>query len=299
MVPIQDKILIAVGGGKGGSGKTTVAANCASVLAREGNKTLVIDSDFGASNAHTLLGVRMPQKTFNDLIQQKVSTIDEIVIPTQIERCHLISGASEILALARPTWKQREKLVRYMRHSDYKNILFDMPAGNHAESLDFFTMVHWGMVVIEPSPLSCENAYVFIKNLTTRQLLRKFHHVPRAKHIIKNAFSGQGPASVYIAELTHRLEGEFPDKMEQFYSAFSPKRIVLVPNKIRHENQIEIIENFSKIVKKYLSLDCIISSPIPWEEGVEKTVVEGTPFAFKYPQTSYGKAFSSICGLFN
>ena len=48
--------IIAVGGGKGGIGKSVVCTNLAIGMALSGQKVVLIDTDFGASNLHALLG---------------------------------------------------------------------------------------------------------------------------------------------------------------------------------------------------------------------------------------------------
>ena len=62
---------IAVSSGKGGVGKTTIAVNVALTLAKNGNKTLLLDADLGMANAHLVLGVN-PEKSLDDFINKKV-----------------------------------------------------------------------------------------------------------------------------------------------------------------------------------------------------------------------------------
>ena len=52
---------IAVMSGKGGVGKSFVAAGLASSLARRGYDTVIIDLDLGGANVHTLLGIKHPE----------------------------------------------------------------------------------------------------------------------------------------------------------------------------------------------------------------------------------------------
>src|SRR5574342_354126 len=56
----------AVGGGKGGVGKSVVAASLAAAIAGTGRRCAVIDVDLGGANLHTLLGVSRPRRTLSD-----------------------------------------------------------------------------------------------------------------------------------------------------------------------------------------------------------------------------------------
>ena len=49
--------IIAVGGGKGGVGKSVVCANMAVTLALTGQRVILVDADFGASSLHAILGI--------------------------------------------------------------------------------------------------------------------------------------------------------------------------------------------------------------------------------------------------
>ena len=51
----------AVGGGKGGVGKSVISSNLAAAMAGAGRRCAVIDADLGGANLHTLLGVSRPR----------------------------------------------------------------------------------------------------------------------------------------------------------------------------------------------------------------------------------------------
>ena len=54
--------IIAVGGGKGGVGKSLVSANLAVKLAASGWRVLAIDMDIGGANLHTYFGLPTPTR---------------------------------------------------------------------------------------------------------------------------------------------------------------------------------------------------------------------------------------------
>ena len=51
--------IIAVGGGKGGVGKSVLAANLGIYLAQLGKHVVLLDADLGGANLHTFLGVEL------------------------------------------------------------------------------------------------------------------------------------------------------------------------------------------------------------------------------------------------
>ncbi|MDH5515819.1 MAG: P-loop NTPase, partial [Gammaproteobacteria bacterium] len=57
--PVQ---VIAVTGGKGGTGKTNISVNLAYALARVGRRTMLLDADLGMANVDVMLGL-IPVRT--------------------------------------------------------------------------------------------------------------------------------------------------------------------------------------------------------------------------------------------
>ncbi|HWR98742.1 MAG TPA: P-loop NTPase, partial [Candidatus Methanoperedens sp.] len=68
----------AVTSGKGGVGKTTIAANLAVALARHGQRPLLVDADLGLANAHLPLGL-FPGKSLDDFIRG-TATLEDVIV---------------------------------------------------------------------------------------------------------------------------------------------------------------------------------------------------------------------------
>jgi flagellar biosynthesis protein FlhG len=85
--------IYAIGGGKGGSGKSFLAANFGVLFARQGHHTVLVDLDLGGSNLHSLLGFRQVKKGLNSYLNRSVNDLASAAVPTEIPNLHLISSA--------------------------------------------------------------------------------------------------------------------------------------------------------------------------------------------------------------
>ena len=72
---VGKKQIWAIGGGKGGSGKSLIAANLGIRLARAGHRVTILDFDWGGGNLHTYLGMRAPSNTMADFILRRISRL--------------------------------------------------------------------------------------------------------------------------------------------------------------------------------------------------------------------------------
>ena len=160
---LHRKEIIAIGGGKGGTGKSFFASNLGVVLAKNNSRTLLIDADLGGANLHTCLGVQAPPYTLSDFVQSPSLRIEDVVVETPLRNLRLISGAQDILDIANPKYTQKVKLQRAIQSLDVEYIILDLGAGTTFNTLDFFLMADKGIVVVVPEPTSIENAYRFIK----------------------------------------------------------------------------------------------------------------------------------------
>src|SRR5437879_2415792 len=79
-------------GGKGGVGRSLLAANLGIQLARSGRRVVLVDLDLQGSNLHTYLGYpRLPQ-SLCDFASGKVTALTELAFETPAHHLRLIGG---------------------------------------------------------------------------------------------------------------------------------------------------------------------------------------------------------------
>jgi flagellar biosynthesis protein FlhG len=155
--------VIAIGGGKGGIGKSLVAVNLAIELARREERVVLVDADLGGANLHTCLGIDLPRRTLSDFIERRAQRIEDVVTPTGIPGLGLISGAMDHLDAANPKYAQKMRLMRSIQSLDVDHVILDLGAGTHLNVLDLFLVSDHGILVLVPEPTAVENVYRFVK----------------------------------------------------------------------------------------------------------------------------------------
>ena len=102
----------AIGGGKGGVGKSTLSLILAFWLARAGKRTILMDVDLGGANVHTLMGITTPVRTLNDYLKRRYDTLEEICIDTEVENLRIICGGGTFYHWQTRTLRRRQKSYR-------------------------------------------------------------------------------------------------------------------------------------------------------------------------------------------
>ncbi len=168
--------ITAVTSGKGGVGKTFVAANLAAALARQGQRVLVLDADLGLANLDVVLNL-FPKITLHDVFSGNAK-LDDAVLPAPGGFSVLLAG-SGMVEYSRMTPEVREQLLAVIEQvaPRFDHVLLDTGAGISDVVLYTVSLAHDVIVVATPEPTSLTDAYATIKVLATTQGRRALHLV--------------------------------------------------------------------------------------------------------------------------
>jgi flagellar biosynthesis protein FlhG len=292
-----EKSVIAVGGGKGGIGKSTFVANLGVSMATRGKNVVVIDADTGATNLHTILGVRSPEKTLDDFLNNQQTDLASTLVDTAYSNLRLLSSASDVLSLASPNYSERQRLFRAIQKLKTDVIIFDISASANQRATDFFSLAPIGIILIEPIPTSLENAFSFIKNLLVRGLLRRFYHDKEISAFIQNAVDPRSTkTNLHFSDLLLKLEEKAPGKVSAYRQLFLEGvcRMSIVVNSVKNADQNEAGDKFARLIKRDLSLNMEVLGTLPFEAAMDDAVINRIPFVIKNPESLYTKKISDI-----
>lgn len=178
---------VAVTSGKGGVGKTTIAANLALLLGRGGRSVRLVDADFGLANAEVLLGVR-PQHTMADVLGGRVDAREAW---TQVEQgVKLLSSGSGLEELANLDGPAGTALLRTILGSADEGdlIIIDTAPGINESVVSLLACADEVLMVTTPEPTSIADSYAAIKVLAS--------HSPDARiTLVANACAGPAQAA--------------------------------------------------------------------------------------------------------
>ncbi len=292
-----EPVIISIGGGKGGVGKSTVTANIGALLIRKGYSVGFIDADLGGANLHLCLGQRRPTCGLQDFISGKYKKLQEVAVPLELPKSWLISGASDIVELANPNFAQKQKIIRQLSAMETDFILVDLGAGSDNHVTDFFAAFSNGIIVSDGLPTSIENAYGFLKNGILRGLNRLFAgRADIQRHIKRFVDPRTGSAYSTIGELVEGVGRLYPETASPMRSWLQQRKTFLILNMVKDADDIRVGERFSGMVKKYLSIPMVYIGYIVFSPDVRKSIRAGKPLVETAEHSPATDCFHSITG---
>lgn len=160
-------IVLAVTSGKGGVGKTNIAANLSVCMAADNQRVILMDADLGLGNLDVLMGIQSRYNLSHVVSGQR--SFEEItqIGPNGVE---VLCGGSGIETLANLGTFQRQRLLEEMQKLEDRTdlILIDTGAGIHSTVISFCLAADHTLVVTTPEPTAITDAYAMIKVLAAK-----------------------------------------------------------------------------------------------------------------------------------
>jgi flagellar biosynthesis protein FlhG len=290
------KTILAVGGAKGGVGKSVLATNLAVGLALLGQRVVLADLDLGGADAHLLLGVKSLSADWNSFLEKNAHAINKILTPTPFDGLSLIGGNSSKLGSANLTYSQKKKIIHHLKTLECDYIIVDLGGDTSFNVLDFFLLADQKIVVTSAEPTSFLDTYNFVKVSFYRFLDRFF-----TKHAGLKDLCGQihelslgkteGPTLESIFQKVRATDLSAYIKLKLHIEEF---HISIVTNMIDNRKDVSIAESMQRLLKKKCFLDIGILGAIPFDTAVRKSARRFTPFIVDDPRCKASQVLNQM-----
>ena len=279
-----DRKIIPIAGGKGGVGKSVLAANLALSMALYGKRTVLVDLDLGGSNLHTLLGMKNVNPGVGNFLSGRELSVSDLAVPTEWENLLFVPGDVLVCGIGELTKATKTRVVKGILEIDADYIVIDLGGGTNFTVVDFFLVSNSGLIVTTPQNTSIMNAYSFLKNYVFRFLQRAFAQDKAVssylKKVLRERRPGSGSSVPDIIAGIAGIDADAGEKAEAFLEVLQPK---LLLNKINGLDDVRIAQGLRDLAAKNLSIDLECLGTVMNDATVDLSIDEGRPFILDYP----------------
>ncbi len=286
--------IIAVGGGKGGIGKSFISSSLAIFLAKLGHETYLVDLDLGGANLHTSLGEGPPKIGINEFLTNTKMTLPEVAVDTAFPNLKLIAGSGELVDVADINDLQRSRLMASIYKLKSKYIVLDLSAGSHHHTLDFFLMANHKVVVFTPEPSSIENAYRFIKAGFYRKI-RRYENQLQLGEVMNDLMANREKYKLRSpSDLLKRLTLEDPDGGRRLQKLMNELNLEIILNQARNLKDAEIGPSIHGVCTKYFGVPFGYLGHLEYDNAVWQALRKRRHLLAEYP---HSKVYAQLMAI--
>src|SRR5690348_4004168 len=162
--------VVAIAGGKGGVGKSLVAANVGIFLATLNKRVILVDGALGAPNLHIFAGIPRPSRTLAEALVPGGPPLADLAVTTYVPGVRLIAGAFDPPSMADLSRAQVAVIAEQLRGLPADWVVVDLGPGVASATLELFLAADLGLLVAVPDPTAIELMHRFVRAAFLRRL---------------------------------------------------------------------------------------------------------------------------------
>ncbi|MCE9579102.1 MAG: helix-turn-helix domain-containing protein [Deltaproteobacteria bacterium] len=300
MSPESQPRVVAVGGGKGGVGKSLVAANVGIFLATLGKRVVLVDAALGTPNLHVFAGVHRPSRSLSECLvpgrpgdpTAPAARLADLAVSTPVPGLKLIAGASDPAWVAQPRPTMIRRLVEQIRELNADWVVLDLGSGSAPWILDLFLDADIGILVAVPDPTSVELMHRFVRAAFIQRLRRlglgAIAALPPAE--MRSHEGGLiAPLDLYL-----RAVGAGDPRVGELRRAilgFAPQ---LVVNAARSKADMELGRAVASSSRRRLGVPIHYLGHLEYDEAVWVSTRRRRPLLVEHPESRIAKCFERL-----
>ncbi|GHV28522.1 ATP-binding protein [Spirochaetia bacterium] len=287
--------IIPIASGKGGVGKSMVAANLAVAFAQAGKRTILVDLDLGASNLHLVIGHQAPQLGIGTFLGDPRSDFAKVITDTDLPNLKFIPGDTEIPGTATLKVSQRQALVKRLLSLNADILILDLGAGTHQSILEFFLLSGQGIIVSAPTVTATLNAYVFLKNAVFRLMYTAFTKDSRAyAYLEKLRKEGSGLQRLYLPKMLEEIKNIDGKSYGKFKTHVDRLHPALIMNMAHDPKDADVALKIRRSCEVYLDLKIELLGVIYQDALQDISLASRMPVTIYKPQAVVSQSLYRI-----
>lgn len=287
--------LLPIASGKGGVGKSVLAANLGLALARSGRAVVLVDLDLGGSNLHTCLGVKNRHAGLGDLVWKKERSLADLLVETGYERLWLVPGDGLLPGTANLEWFAKKRILKELAALPADFAILDLGAGSSYNVVDFFLASQEGIIAVKPEITSVLNAYSFLKTAAFRLLARSFPEGSPGRAAVMDFASRKTEGNgVSFLDFGRELAERFPPQGAAALERLSALRPRAIMNQGQGGSDAELGYRLRDIAAKNLGMSIDFAGYLLQDEAVPRSVAARRPLLDIDPAAPFARGVQAI-----
>lgn len=300
-------LVIAVGGGKGGVGKSMISANVAARLARMGFRVAALDLDCGGSNLHTYFGMSGLSRCLGDYMLQGSTSMREVLTPTNVDGLSIGSsqrddawGVADSLSTSGMSrlWSGIQTLGQDEFGERYDIVVLDLGAGSARHTIDMFCTAHVGIIAALPEPTAVENSYLFLRTTLLRLIENAGRHLNLESEVIDIIkFLTTGPHGAGAKSYTDKLRSLYqtnPHVIGSVAGVLSGRLMGIVMNQTRSQADVDIGKAMDIAAQRYFGFTSQFLGYLNYDEAAWKSLRNKRLMLVDFPQALITRRVSEL-----
>jgi flagellar biosynthesis protein FlhG len=290
-LPSMGRRLIAVGGGKGGVGKSLIAQSIAVYLAQIGKRVVLVDADPTGANLHLSLGVTRTQKSLSAAFE--AGDLEAALDSTSVPGLRLLVAPFDASSEGAVKGARKLRILQGLRTVAADDVVVDVGPGTSTAASDLFLAADIGVLVTVPEPAAVETSYRFVRATFVRDLRRALRN-DRTRLRTFDRILGELPGlpmPVDLARLLRTRDAPIGDLAAQTLARMRPR---LVVNQTRVRTDVELGGWMAQVAAKRLGVTIDPLGHIEHDDAVWLANRRRRPLLVDNPSSKAGRGLERI-----
>jgi flagellar biosynthesis protein FlhG len=275
--------VLAIGGGKGGTGKSAIAVQLGIVLAEYGLRVVLADLDPNGPNLHTFFGLEDPAVDLDHLLEGEATPL-EVILPTGIRDLGLVAGSrQELRSRMEPDFLVES--AERLRFEQADVVVWDVGSGASMWSTYLFEQADVGCWVATPEPTCAEKEYHFLRHVCRWRV---------ASLLEPDLYPPSGWLPVPWLSSVNRTD---PALARQLQEQLRSRPVLLIANQIFTPEERAFPEDMMAACRRFFGIHGEALGALPYDERVWLSVRQRRPIVLEYPESRWVEQFRQCVEL--